>query len=90
MAKKQTKHQHQHTERVTIGTKLLKVAEDERRARLKIFGVMLAMESGGQGRDSLVVAAQKYQVAHQKVNAVLKNDKDRARIIDELHRRGLV
>lgn len=90
MAKKQTKLQHQHTERVTIDGKLLKLAGDERRARLKIFGVMLAMESGGHGRDSLVVASQKYQVAHQKVNAALKNDKNRDRIIDELHRRGLV
>jgi len=79
-----------HSNQVTIGSKLLKLAEGERRARLKVFGVMLAMEGGIPGRDALAMAAQKYQIAHEKVNSALKGEKKPAPTIEELHRRGLV
>ncbi len=78
--------------RIIPDTAVLLLAEGERRARQKIFGVMLAMEGGGPGRDALAKAAEKYQVAHNKVNLALKKLKNSTRgaIIDELHRRGLV
>ena len=78
--------------RVVPDTAVLLLAEGERRARQKIFGVMLAMEGGGPGRDALAKAAEKYQAAHKKVDAALKKEKNSARIaiIEELHRRGLV
>lgn len=79
-----------HNDRVVPNVKVVKLAEGERRARQKLFGVMLAIESGGPGRDALAKAAEKYQDAHEKVNAALKKEKDAARIIEELHNRGLV
>lgn len=79
-----------HNDRIVPNAKVIKLAEGERRARQKLFGVMLAIESGGPGRDALVKAAEKYQAAHEKINAALKKEKDAPRIIDELHRRGLV
>ena len=81
-----------HNDRVIPDAKILKLAENERRARHKIFGVMLAMESGGPGRDAMVKAAEKYKAAYDKVNASLKKgkDADRRRVIEELHARGLV
>jgi len=82
--------EYQHLKRVTIGNKLLTLAESERRARLKVFGVMLAMDGGIPGRDALAMACQKFQTAHEKVNTALKGEKKPALVIEELHRRGLV
>ncbi len=81
-----------YNDRIVPDAKLLLLAEGERRARQKIFGVMLAMEGGGPGRDALAKAAEKFQEAHEKVNAALKKESNsaRARIIEELHARGLV
>ncbi len=81
-----------HNDRIVPDAKIVLLAEGERRARHKIFGVMLAMENGGPGRDALAKAAEKFQAAHEKVNAALKKEKNstRTRIIEELHGRGLV
>lgn len=81
-----------YNDRIVPDAKLLLLAEGERRARQNIFGVMLAMEGGGPGRDALAKAAEKFQEAHEKVNGALKKESNsaRARIIEELHARGLV
>lgn len=81
-----------HNDRVVPDSKIVLLAEGERRARHKIFGVMLAMESGGPGRDALAKAAEKFQEAHARVDAALKKEKPaaRMRVIEELHGRGLV
>lgn len=83
---------YKHNDRVVPNGKIVLLAEGERRARQKVFGVMLAMESGGPGRDTLAKAAEKYQQAYEKLNAALKKEKsaNRLRIIEELHYRGLV
>lgn len=80
------------TRRIVPDTSVLLLAEGERRARQKIFGVMLAMEGGGPGRDALAKAAEKYIAAHKKVDTALKKEKNATRmaIIEELHRRGLI
>lgn len=84
--------QTKHNDRIVLDAKILKLAESERRARQKIFGVMLAMENGGPGRDALVRAAEKYKIAYDKVNGGIKKGKESGRrhIIEELHARGLV
>lgn len=81
-----------HNDRIVPDAKVVILAESERRARHKIFGVMLAMENGGPGRDALAKAAEKFQEAHAKVDAALKKETPsaRVRIIEELHSRGLV